>query len=240
VQRLRAAAIELLSAQPGQRLIDVGCGSGEVTHLLAGCVGPTGSVTGIDPSETMLREARRRHTADAQAPLEFSVGDASQLDLGDRSVDGAYSERVFQHLQDPATAMAELVRVTKPGGRIVVVDTDWGMHAIEGADPALTDRVISAWADNAANGRSGRRLPVLFAAAGVPNPVVIAETLVSIDADRPLRPPFTLMADVAERSGALDPGDADAWLAQLVEASGDGRFFWAVTMFAAAGSRPRD
>ena len=48
----------------------------------------------------------------------------------------------------------ELVRVTKPGGRVVVVDTDWGMHAIHGADPRLTSRVVECWATNAANGWS--------------------------------------------------------------------------------------
>ena len=55
--------------------------------------------------------------------------------------------------------MAELVRITRPGGWIVVIDTDWGLHAIHGADPTLTAAVVERWARNAANGLAGRQLP---------------------------------------------------------------------------------
>jgi hypothetical protein len=134
--------------------------------------------------------------------------------------------------------MAELVRVTKPGGQVVVIDTDWGMHAIHGAAPRLTSRVIAAWVDVAANGWSGRRLPALFAGEGIRRPVVVAETFTSTDPERPTKPPFTLMAQTAERCGALAPGDGDEWLRQLTEAARDGRFFWAATMFAVAGTVP--
>ena len=82
----------------------------------------------------MLTEARRR-TVRPSLPVDFRAGDVTRLDLADAAFDGTYCERVFQHVGDVTTAMDELVRVTRPGGRIVVVDTDWGMHAIHGADP---------------------------------------------------------------------------------------------------------
>ena len=67
VQRLRAAATGLLAPRGGDRVVDVGCGSGDQVRALAAAVGPTGSVVGIDPSATMLDEARRR-TAEGQVP----------------------------------------------------------------------------------------------------------------------------------------------------------------------------
>jgi SAM-dependent methyltransferase len=236
VQRLRGTATEMLAPRLGHRLVDVGCGTGDVLLMLASLVGPTGSVVGIEPSKTMLAEARRR-AGERSMPIELRQGDATRLDLDDASFDGARCERVFQHLSAPEAAMAELVRVTKPRGRIVVIDTDWGMHAIHGADPQLTARVVGCWADNAANGWSGRRLPALFVDAGIHEPVVVAETFTSVDPRRPALPPFTIMAAAAERTGALSAGEAEAWLAQLAEAARRGQFFWAATMFAVAGER---
>jgi ubiquinone/menaquinone biosynthesis C-methylase UbiE len=239
VQRLRAAATELLAVRSGHRLVEVGCGTGDVARALARLVGPDGAVIGIEPSHTMLAEARRR-THDSSLPVEFRQGDITRLDLENASVDGTHCERVFQHL-DPAavgTAIGELVRVTRPGGRIVVVDTDWGMHAIHGADHGLTSRVVECWASSTTNAWSGRSLPSVFAEAGLRAPVVVAETLTSADPLRPTKPPITTMAATAVRAGALAADDAHAWLEQLADAGARGLFFWAVTMFAVAGVRP--
>ena len=237
IQRLRAAAAEMLGPRLGDRLLDVGCGTGEVVRALAGLVGPDGIVVGVEPSATMLHEARRR-TRETTVRVEFCSGDISRLHFDDAAFDAVTCERVFQHLDTPDAALAELVRVTRPGGRVVVIDTDWGMHAIHGADPRLTSRVVECWASNAANGWSGRRLPGLFVDAGMRAPVVVAETVTSTDRRRPTGPPFTTMAATAERTGALSADDAGSWLAQLVEAGARGKFFWAVTMFAVAGGRP--
>jgi ubiquinone/menaquinone biosynthesis C-methylase UbiE len=151
VQRLRARAIELLNPRRGQRLLDAGCGTGDVTRALAALVGKHGRVVGVDPSATMLTEARRR-TGGSHRSVEFCLGDITALEVEDRAFDGAYCERVFQHLTHPGTAMAELVRVTKPGGSIVVIEADWGMYAIQGSDPDLTARVTGCWAHAVPNG----------------------------------------------------------------------------------------
>lgn len=237
IQRLRATAAELLRPRLGDRLLDVGCGTGEVVRALAGLVGAHGTVVGVEPSATMLDEARRR-TGESTLRVEFRSGDIARLDFDDATFDGVTCERVFQHVDTPDEALAELLRVTRRGERIVVIDTDWGMHAIHGADPRLTSRVVECWASNAANGWSGRRLPGLFVDAGMREPVVAAETFTSTDGQRPMGPPFITMAVVAERAGALDADDAHTWLAQLADAGKRGQFFWAVTMFAVAGTRP--
>lgn len=237
IQRLRAAATDLLRAGLGHRLLDAGCGTGDLARALAGRVGPTGTVLGIDASETMLSEARRRAGTTA-LPVEFRLGDVTNLDLDDALYDGTVCERVFQHVASPHTAMAELVRVTRPGGRIVVIDTDWGLHAIHGADPTLTATIVNCWAGNAANGLVGRQLPALFADAGLRDPIVFAETMTSTDPSRPSMPPFTTMAAAAADAGAISAADADAWLRQLADAGRRGRFCWALTMFAVASNRP--
>ena len=78
----------------------------------------------------------------------------------------------------------------------------------------------------------------MFQDAGVRQPVVVAETSTSTDGGRPTRPPFTAMAAAAERAGVLNADEAQTWLAQLADAGKRGQFFWALTMFAVAGTRP--
>jgi SAM-dependent methyltransferase len=163
---------------------------------------------------------------------------ATDLGLDDGSVDGVRCERVFQHLTDPASAMAELVRVTRPGGRIVVVDTDWGMHAIHGADPEVTGRMLSVWTAMMASARIGGRLPALFAAQGMPDPVIVAETFVRTDPLRPTLPPFPQLAEAATQMGTVTADEATRWLADLAEAGRRGEFLWAATMFAVGARRP--
>lgn len=236
IELLRAAVIDLFAPRPGDHLLDAGCGTGDVTRRLAALVGPTGHVVGVDASTTMVAEAGRR--ADTALSVEFRLGDIRCLDLGDAVFDRVYCERVFQHLDDPRTAMAQLARVTRQGGRIAVVDTDWGMHAIHGADPALTARVIACWVDHAANGWAGRQLPALFADAGLVDLLVVTDTITSRDPRPPALQPFTTMAAAAERHGAVTAEEARTWLAQLTEAGKSGTFFWAVTLIAVIGRRP--
>jgi SAM-dependent methyltransferase len=238
IQRLRATTIELLGVRLGQRVLDAGCGTGDLARSVARIVGSAGCVVGIEASTAMLAEARRRVDTDRTA-VDLRHGDICRLELGDGTFDAAVSERVFQHLARPADALAELVRVTRPGGRVAVIDTDWGMHAVEGADPTLSAAVVDAWRANAANGTAGRRLPALFADAGLRDRIVVAESVTSTDPRRPEMQPFPAMAANAERCGAIRPGDASRWLRQLSDAGRQGRFFWALTMFAIAGLVPQ-
>jgi ubiquinone/menaquinone biosynthesis C-methylase UbiE len=117
VQRRRVTAVDKLAVQPGDHVLDAGCGTGDMTGQLATIVRPTGKVVGVDISETMLREARRRN-ADCSPPIEHRYGTVTDLDLDSGSLDAVYCERVLQHLAEPQRAVAELVRVTQPGARL--------------------------------------------------------------------------------------------------------------------------
>ncbi len=185
----------------------------------------------------MLAEARRR-VATATLPVEFRHGDITNLDLDDASFDGTVCERVLQHLHSPGAAIAELVRITRPGGRVVVIDTDWGLHAINGADPRLTAQIVGCWAEQTPNALVGRELAALCCEAGLADLHIVAETMTSTDPGRPLFAPFPAMAAAAVHSNAISATDAQTWLDQLAHAGQRGRFFWALTMFAVAGTRP--
>ena len=108
---------------PGQHVIDVGCGSGALTVVLAEIVGAE-NVAGVDPSEPFVAEARTRVPG-----ADLRVGPAESLPFEDASFDAALSQLVFHFVQDPAQSVAEMRRVTRPGGRVAacVWDMTGGM-----------------------------------------------------------------------------------------------------------------
>lgn len=113
--------LEHADVRPGQRVLDVGTGTGVVVVLAAGLVGEAGSVLGVDLSEGMLEEARRRVAAsDGAARITLQREDAEALTLGDASFDRVVSLYTLMHLPHPDRGVAEMYRVLKPGGRVAI------------------------------------------------------------------------------------------------------------------------
>ena len=119
-RRVYARVAALSGAQPGDRVLDVGCGGGYLACLLAMAVGPGGHVTGVDPSGPAVSYARRR----APANCSFAVRVAQDLDLPDRSFDAVTSTLAVHHIPEAARedAFGEMYRVLRPGGALLVAD----------------------------------------------------------------------------------------------------------------------
>lgn len=110
--------IDWLNIPAGGVALDVGCGPGSITASLARAVGPDGLALGIDVSEPMLARAVR---VPAGAQVGFLKADAQRLPLRDDTVDAVISVAVLQLIPDPTAALAEMVRVLKPGGRLALM-----------------------------------------------------------------------------------------------------------------------
>jgi SAM-dependent methyltransferase len=237
IRRLKQRGLDMLELSAGQRLLDVGSGTGDDVRVLAGMLAGTGLVVGVEPSAVLLVEARRR-AGDSALRSGFVGGDARHLPFLTGSFDGCRAERVLQHLRDPARALAEMRRVTRPGGRIVVLDTDWGTTTVNGGDQRLTRRILDGFCAHLAQAGIGRRLPGLLHRAGMTEVDVAAETAWSRQLSAATRRPCPQLAAGAVDEGAVTPAEADRWLAQLRRAAEDGTFLWATTGFAVAGRTP--
>lgn len=116
--------LELAALRPGERVLDVACGTGLVTLPAARQVGPAGRITGVDLSERMVAEAATAAAGAGVPNAEFFRMDAEELDLPDASFDVALSALGILYCPDPLKALREMHRVLVPGGRVAVAV--WG------------------------------------------------------------------------------------------------------------------
>jgi SAM-dependent methyltransferase len=112
-----AQAVAELGLANAATVLDAGCGTGRALPALRAAVGPSGRVIGIDLTVEMVAEATRRGRGD-QAML--IIGDVSRLPLATASLDGVFAAGLLTHLDDPTDGLAELARVTRPGGRLAL------------------------------------------------------------------------------------------------------------------------
>ena len=115
-------AVAWLHLKPGDRLLDLCCGTGDLALVLAEKVRPGGLVLGIDAAAAPLERARRRARAQPWLPLEFRQGDAAATGLADGWADGAVMAYGLRNLPDPAVGLQELLRVLRAGARAAVLD----------------------------------------------------------------------------------------------------------------------
>ncbi|WP_131736993.1 methyltransferase domain-containing protein [Actinomadura roseirufa] len=163
---VKAEILRRLAPAPGRRVLDVGCGNGTDVLEIARHVGPTGAAVGVDVNEEAVAGAIARSLA-AGAAASFQVASAHALPFPDASFDVCRSERMVQHLADPAGAVREMLRVTRPGGRVLVADPDHGMWAPDLTDIEAARTVLTWWFDHIRNPWIGRRLHGLLGAAGL-------------------------------------------------------------------------
>jgi len=121
---VREAGLKLLAPSPGERLLEIGFGTGHLLAELAKAVGPTGSVFGIDISENMLAQAQDVLDREGMSQrVSLACGDAEQLPYDAESIDGIFMCFTLELFDTPdiPRVLAECRRVLRPGGRIVVV-----------------------------------------------------------------------------------------------------------------------
>jgi ubiquinone/menaquinone biosynthesis C-methylase UbiE len=167
-QRRRREVLRMLAPVPGERILDVGCGPGFLTAELAVAVRPGGQVHAIDPSESMLALAKARCAADPHVTL--APGDAARLELPDDDLDAAASVQVHEYVRDIEGGLRELFRVLRPGGRLLLVATDWDSIVWGSADPGRMARILDAFEEHLSHAHLPIRLAPLLRDAGFRDP----------------------------------------------------------------------
>lgn len=161
-----AHLLRLAGIAPGMRVLDVGCGAGDVSMLLAELVGPDGSVTGVDADPAVLELARARTASAGLANVSYLEQDLDGLRL-DQPVDALVGRLILLYLREPAAAVRALSRLVRSGGvvsfqeydmtraravppvPVVTRCMDWiiGAFRVAGLDPGLGEQVSSVLRD---------------------------------------------------------------------------------------------
>ena len=134
------APIGFLKPQPGETVLDLGSGAGLDAFLAARHVGPNGRVIGVDMTPAMLEKARANAAQLGLAQVEFREGRLEALPVADASVDAVTSNCVINLVPDKAAVFAEVARVLKPGGRLVISDI-----ILDGPLPPAVAQDVYAW-----------------------------------------------------------------------------------------------
>ena len=234
----RHQVLKALALREGERVLDIGSGPGLLAHDMAAAVGRNGCVCGIDISEDMLTMSRKRCAN--QPHTGFQKADATNLPYPNDSFDAAASTQVYEYVRDIPVALAELYRVARPGGRAVVLDTDYGSLVIHTEDEARMKRVLSAWNEHFVHAGLPRTLSRQLRNAGF--------TIRQRDAIPMFNPEYrentygrgllAIMATFAVGRKGVSREEADSWLAEFTELDKQGKFFFSLNRYLFVADKP--
>jgi len=144
---------------PDMRVLDVACGPGIVACAAAKLAG---HVTGIDLTPAMIEQAKARQKREGLSNCDWQVGDATALPFADAGFDRAITRYSFHHMPEPIRALKEMARVTRPGGKVVVIDATPSAQT-----QAAYDRMESLRDPSHASALTREQLRALGRAAGL-------------------------------------------------------------------------
>jgi ubiquinone/menaquinone biosynthesis C-methylase UbiE len=241
VAKHKRRTYELMHLSAGHHVLDVGCGPATDTIELARLVGPTGQVVGVDhaPNHLELADERSRG-AGVDGWVTHRYADAHSLPFDGNTFDSSRSERVFQHFNDPQAVFAEMRRVTKPGGWVVVLDTDWATMSLNTPEIDIERRLSNFHALHSfRHGYIGRQLFQMARRIGLDNiQIEMAPTFVT---DYTIGYRGALMNETEEAAlsaGVVTQEEIDRLHRNLEVADAAGEYFASINQVIVAGQKP--
>lgn len=236
--RFRQAYVEALRVSPGQRCLDLGCGTGVTTRLLH-AASPDVHTVGVDHSDTLIEAARQfAREAGLEARSTYQVASVEALPFEDRSFDRVVADTLLAHVPDAERVLAEACRVLRPGGMLVVFDGDYGSLAFTGPDERLGEEIVQAFRKLVYTRPTVvRELVQLIPKSGL----TLEATLANVYADIGRGGFFWSFAQtytpLVASSGLVPEERVQRWFADQRRASEENRFFAACNYYAFVAQR---
>lgn len=180
---------------PGMRVLDVGCGSGDVALLAGEVVGPSGTVMGIDRAAAAIARARARAESQRMSNVQFAEGDPTLMRL-DQGFDAIVGRLILMYYADPIDALRKLLVHLQPGGIVVFQEFDASGSISHPRSPTYercVNWIIRTLQLSGAHTRIGLELYRIFRSSGLPAPILRLDGVVGAG---PESPAYELLAEV--------------------------------------------
>jgi ubiquinone/menaquinone biosynthesis C-methylase UbiE len=229
--------LELADIQPGQIVLDAGCGMGKDTIQMAALVGSLGHVFGVDFSQEMIASATT-NTAALTLPLTFRQGNIYQLDFEDNFFDRCRADKTFQHLSNPKSALKELIRVTKPGGKIIIADPDHDSLIIDTPFTDINHRFTRFRSSKMTQGGIAHQLYGIFKDFGLVNVTINPLTRAYTNyEEKKVTSPYLEEIWLAQKQSSVTKEEAEKWADYLRESIANERFICLQTYVITTGQK---
>ena len=240
-RRLRRRFLRFVPVRRNMHVLEVGCGTGVVVRDLAAMVGPGGRVVGVDRSHSVIAGARHLRRADPARPrMAFRVADGARLPFRADRFDVSLAITVLLHVSDALAVVKEMVRVTRPGGRVAVQDQDFGTVVCEHPDRALTARILDGVVAHIyEESFSGRRLPGALRGAGLDDVRLLTDVFQDTTLTAYTEAFLARRAENAVRFGIVDAPTAQRWLDGFAVMLERGAFVVTMNYYGAVGVKRR-
>lgn len=233
----REGTLKLLDLKSGEHVLDVGSGPGILSEQMADAVGPGGRVHGIELSEPLVARATARNDRDW---LTYSAGDAAALAEPNAAYDAVVCVQVAEYVKDVDAVCTGIARTMKPGGRGLIVTTDWGALVWHSDDPERMRRMAGAFEGHCAHPHLPPVLAPLLRDAGLSVDRVSINPQVNLEwsDDGYSKHLAGFFRGYAMATEALPADEITAWYDELSALSVEGRYFYALSSFNFEVSRP--
>ena len=223
--------LQSFDLQPGDRVLDVGSGPGFLATAIAEAVGKSGSVCGVDISESLLEVAQSRN--ENKYRIEFRYGDATQLPYQDDEFDAVVSTQVLEYVPDVDAALAEIYRVVRTGGRVGILDTDWDSIVWHSSDRRCMNRILTAWEEHAVDPFLPRTLTKKLTRAGFQVEVQKIIPLYNTEYDQNTYSNriIDLIVPFVVGRGGITQDEAETWAQELRDFGRNGEYFFSLNRY---------
>lgn len=179
VWEYKQKSFELLELSTNDSVLDVGCGVGADVRTILVLPNAPQRLVGIDASHVMVKQAISAIEPEliTSGRILFLQSDVHNLPFSNEAFDASRADRVFQYLEDPKQALREMIRVTKPGGRIVIINTSWEELQMNGVDEEIVETVRAVYRAIIPNPSIVSQLPQLCKEEGLADLVFYQATL---------------------------------------------------------------
>jgi ubiquinone/menaquinone biosynthesis C-methylase UbiE len=243
MRNVKQATYKHMHVAYGQHVLDVGCGPASDTLALSQLVGPQGKVVGVDYDAEMVRVANEKaQEAEVADYVTHLVTDAESLPFESETFHACRSERMFQHLKNPTQVLAEMVGVTKPGGWVVIADSDWSLASVDIPYTDFEWKLRRLLVEDTFNGVVGRQLYRLMKQAGL-TAIQLEAMYLPVTEYEFWKMMVSFEDKVVQRGlarGIWTEAEVEQLNQLLVERDKQGVFFANITTLIVAGQKPAD